>query len=151
MFKMVLLRTDLIEENLFLKLVFRGRHADIPYYFSVENYDWTEGVVIFTRLDCAPAPIFKVGVAGNCLVVSSTYQHEVKSWLRGWDIAFKILEEKEIDSPEKARSFLRQLRNIPLTAKGRKTAGTRVKKAIDRFNRDVDRELMSLPGIMCKP
>ena len=49
MFTMMTLETGLTEEELFLKLVSRGRHADIEYYFSVDRYDWEEGIASSLR------------------------------------------------------------------------------------------------------
>ncbi len=137
---MILFRTNAVEKELFLRLVYRGRWADREYYFSVESHDWENGVVIFTRLDCAPAPSFKVGVAGNCLVVSETYRSEVRSWLLGWGIGFEQ-EERDVSSPDEARGLLAQLRESTASPQERKTVGVEVREAIIRFNQSVDRDL----------
>jgi len=143
MFTMMTLETGLTEEELFLKLVSRGRHADIEYYFSVDRYDWEEGVVVFTRLDCAPAPSFKVGVAGNKLVVSATYWSEVSDWLRAWGIVFAQVRQDDVNSPEEARRLLAKLRaNDPTIVRDRGAIGIRVQVKIVEASRAADDELL---------
>ena len=143
MFTMMTLETGLTEEELFLKLVSRGRHADIEYYFSVDKYDWEEGVVVFTRLDCAPAPSFKVGVVGNKLVVSATYWNEVSEWLREWGITVTDAKQDSINSSEEARRLLAKLRaSDPVVVRGRRAVGARVYGAIVQASRAADDELL---------
>lgn len=134
MITLCVLETRRKEEELFLKLLSRGEQADVPYYFSVNSYNWKEGWVIFTRLDCAPAPIFRVGVAGNQLVISRKNILEVRQWLTGWNIPFSVKEEKDCETPEEALKFLEELRKKALPKKERIIMGRKVKKAITEMN-----------------
>lgn len=138
-----MLKTSLTEEDIFIKLVLRGRCADISYYFSVENHNWEQGIVIFTRLDCDPAPSFKVGVAGSYLIVSKTYQREVESWLAEWNVSCELMREMEFASPEDAREFLANTRQKFFIDEERKEIGIRVKRAIAEHNRALDSALLS--------
>lgn len=146
MIRLSVLKTKLREEEIFSKLVSRGRHAEIPYYFSVERYDLREGYVVFTRLDCAPAPVFKVGVAGNCLIISQKEVVLVKNWLSEWNIDFEVSQVKDFQTPAGAKRFLRKLREQALSQDERKLAEEKAKEAILKINETADRELIAQMG-----
>lgn len=110
MIELIVLKTDSTEDKLFLKLFSRGRHADVAYYFSVDHYNQKQGWVMFTRLDCAPTPSFRVGVAGNKIIISKKDLQRVSSWLTGWDISFEAGQEEEFETAEAAQAFLAELR-----------------------------------------
>jgi len=104
MIRLLVLETHEEEGDLLFRLIGRGRHADIPYYFSVDSHDLEKGWVIFTRLDCAPAPYFKVAVAGRHLVVSERDHTIVQSWLREWGLDFTLYKIVEGQTPEEAQA-----------------------------------------------
>jgi len=101
---MIKLETKSDEATLFLLLTGRGRLAYVPYYQSVESYDEEAGTVIFARLDCAPADCFKVGVAGNSLITTKSFEHEIFAWLRDWEIEYTVSQET-FDTPADVMNF----------------------------------------------
>jgi hypothetical protein len=139
--KFVVITTDSNEEDLFFNLVSRGRWADIPYYYSVENHDWLRGTVQFEMLCCSPAPRFKVGIAGKELFLTEKEHREVLSWLAGWGIKAEIKKGVDFDSPEAARAFLEELRKDAELVKNRRAAGVRVRRRIKTFYEETEKEL----------
>jgi hypothetical protein len=139
--KLAILETEAKEEYLFLRLVKRGRHAETPYYFSVDSYSLDEGWVLFERLDCAPVPSFRVGVAGNLLIVSKKDVAEVSRWLDVWEIKFTphVVREK-VETPEAARALLREMRESAPCAKDRAKINEQVKKEIADFDQQVEEQ-----------
>ncbi len=129
MITLCVLETRMKEDKLYLKLLSRGRQADVPYYFSVVSHNWNEGRIEFARLDCAPAPSFKVGVAGNQLVVIRRYASMVSGWLKGWNIGYKITEEKNFQTKPGALKFFGELRKKSMSKKERERAGKRFRIA----------------------
>ena len=110
MLKMVVFKTNRPEAELFLRLTALGRHAEIPYYQSVESYNVKDGTVTFARLDCAPVQPYKVGCSGDCVVTTLTFSSRVGAWLVLWGITFQQ-EMQECDSPAEARQILTDMRN----------------------------------------
>lgn len=106
---MINITTDRDEATLFLLLTGRGRRAFLPYYQSVESYDVDEGTVIFSRLDCSPAYLFRVGVAGNALLTTKSFEHEIISWLNDWGVKYS-LHEQVFDDPGNALNFFKTMR-----------------------------------------
>lgn len=144
MVKLIVLETDSTEEDLFFNLVSRGRW-DLPYYFSVDNYDWNKGVVFFFMLCCSPSPAMKVGVAGNLIVTSEKYIEELKGWLKDWEVKFKQKMVKSFSGPEDAQIFYRELRE-KIPKKERQEAGKRVEKRIKDHLKKVDEDLLAMCG-----
>lgn len=128
MLKLVIFKTNEPEADLFLRLTARGRHADIPYYQSVESSNPADGTVVFARLDCAPAQPYKVGCAGDRLVTTESFAHYLESWLQEWDIPFQR-EIRECESPAEARQALENMR------------GETEKKERARINRAIEEGL----------
>lgn len=139
---LTILETKLSEKDLFLKLVMRGRHADIPYYFSVHSYVWGDGWVIFEQLDCAPTHAFRVAVAGNLLIVSKKDFAEVSQWLAEWQVEFNLTEEV-VETPRAAHALLKKLRDQAPLANIRWQIGESVAKEIIAFNRASDDEMLT--------
>lgn len=142
MVKLVVFETDSKEEDLFFGLVSRGRW-DLPYYFSVSNYDWKSGIVLFTMLCCSPSPTMKVGIAGNLIITSGKNVGELKTWLGDWGIKFKQKIEKDFSSPEEAQIFHKELRE-KFPKKERQEAGERVEKRIQVFFSTIDKDFLAM-------
>lgn len=140
---LAILKTGCEEKDLFLKLVKRGQHADIPYYFSVNSFNWEQGWVIFERLDCAPSQGFRVGVAGKNLVVSTKDVSEVVKWLTEWHVELRSSEIRDVTTPSEAHALLKTLREKAHCAKDRAMTGIEVGREIAIFNQAVDRDLLA--------
>lgn len=122
MIKLRVLKTNSNEFELLFRLVQRGRLADqCDHYYSVDDYDLENGWVMFTLLQCAPPPYFRVGVAGNCILVSDRNEKEVRSWLDDWKIKFhrkwRIIPA---ESSEEALSILAEMRRCAMPESERK-------------------------------
>ncbi|MFA4890320.1 MAG: hypothetical protein WC587_01650 [Candidatus Paceibacterota bacterium] len=142
MVKLIVLETDTTEENLFFNLVSRGRW-DRPYYFSVDNYDWSKGVVTFSMLCCSPSPVMKVGIAGNLIVTSEKCIEELKDWLKEWGVQSRKKMTRSFLEPAKAQTFHKKLRE-EVSEKERQKAGERVAKRIKSFLSAVDEDLLAM-------
>ncbi|MBU2539766.1 hypothetical protein KJ786_01215 [Patescibacteria group bacterium] len=143
MITLCVIETELTEEQLFLKLLSRGRQADIPYYFSVDRYNWEEGWIIFIRLDLAPESMFRVGVSGSQLIVSQKDILEISQWLLEWNIRFDAKGKKCFQKSEEALAFLKNLRKTASSEEERVMAGKRIEKAIIKMNESNDADLLA--------
>ena len=117
MITLCVLETNSTEEELLFKLASRGRHADIPYYYSVDDINFAIGEVDFTRLDCFPAPAFRTHVSGQYLIVSALNFDEVADWLRGWNVKFSDVQRHTFGSKDAVWKFIRDFRNKHLDPK----------------------------------
>jgi hypothetical protein len=144
--KLLIFTTELTEKELFLKLLKRGRHADISYYFSVDSFNWEEGWVVFVRLDCAPAPEFRVAVAGHLLIVSAKDLSEISQWFAEWQLNCHLLKEELAETPQAAHALLKELREQAPCARDRTETGKEVANEITAFNQAADRDLMARCG-----
>jgi len=136
---MIEITTDKDEATLFLLLTGRGSRAFLPYYQSVESYDVDEGTVIFSRLDCSPADRFRVGVAGNALLTTKSFEHEIISWLKDWGVSYN-LHEQVFDEPVNALNFFRTIREKSKT--GRENALERIEVGLKKQGEAEDRIAM---------
>ncbi len=144
MVKLIVLETKSTEEDLFFNLVSRGRW-DLPYYFSVDSYDWSKGIVFFFMLCCLPSLTMKVGVAGNLIVTSEKSIEELKKWLKDWEVKFKQKMVKSFSSPEDAQIFHREMRR-EIPKEQRQEAGKRIEKRIKDHSKKVDEDLLAMCG-----
>ena len=143
MIKLVVLKTNSIENALLFLLVKRGSHADVPDYFSVYDYDLEEGFVKFTLLDRKPAPRFKVGVAGNLIVVSEKDVDEVKSWLKEWNIKLGKRIVFKAETPVEAQKYLQDLRKKMIPEAERKIMLAELTERIKVQRKKEDDDLIS--------
>ncbi len=151
MLTMVIFSTKSTETDLLFLCASRGRHADIPYYESVDTIDWNNGFITFARLDCAPAQGHKVGFAGNLLITTESFEHEVAGWLRGWGIAFTVRRET-VPSPEAARALVARLRQKHLPRGGHARAAANARRRVKIWQDREDRILaMALGTKSAKP
>ncbi|MBI4691873.1 MAG: hypothetical protein HY773_00280 [Candidatus Terrybacteria bacterium] len=104
----------------------------IPYYFSVDKYDWNEGVVTFSMLCCSPSPTMKVGVAGNLIITTEKSVEELKSWLNKWNITIEKEIKEKFSTREEAQLFHKKLRSR--FTGGREEAGERVKVKLKEYH-----------------
>lgn len=144
MVSLLVLRTKVNEKKLFLMLIFRGRHAEIPRYLSVDSDNWNMGWVIFTYLDRAPSIRTKVVVAGNVLLVNPDYESEVKSWLREWNIKFTVGKVHDFKTKALTRNFVRNLRKAVPYAKKRAKIGKKIAEERKKWAEQQDRELLGI-------
>ncbi len=135
--------TNATEIENFVRLVGRGRHADIPYYESVDEVDPENGWVMFSRLDCAPAPRFKVAVAGNLVIISAKSEAEVRSWFKEWRVQFRIVEKITVDSKNKALRKLKDMRSKHVPKGGRTRQMRELRKLLTAQAEAADNELLA--------
>lgn len=137
---MVEFNTTSDEATLFLLLTGRGQRADVPNYQSVESFDEDDGFVIFSRLDCAPAARFRVGVAGNYILTTKSFEREIVAWLQEGGVAYN-LSEVVFDDPENAREFFRVKREN--SKEGREGAIKKIKAGLKKQAEDTDKVLLN--------
>lgn len=144
MIRLIELRTDIDEKDLFLRLVLVGRHANRPV-FSTDRYDWDEGWVSFVRLDCAPAPSFRVAVSGSCLFVSEQFLMEVESWLRMWSIPFDYVQKHRLPNREAVWSVIKKhRRENTLNEESRKDAWILISRKLKEAEKVEDKYWLDL-------
>jgi hypothetical protein len=136
------LETKSDENDLLFRLIARGRQADIPYYFSVDTYDLEKGWVIFTRLDCAPAPAFRVGVAGKNLIISTRDEHHLKGFLKDWNLDFQEKGTFEAASPDVAHAHLSEMRKKVVSESKRKSMLAELQKRVKELHERESNELL---------
>jgi hypothetical protein len=142
MIRLKVFETGLNEVDLLLRLIGRGRQADVPYYFSVDSYDLEKGWVLFTRLDCAPAPSFRVGVAGSNLIISMRDEHHLINWLNGWGIKFQETEIFEAISPDIAHAHLSEMRKKVVPKSKRKLMLSQLRESINKLRSQEEKALL---------
>jgi hypothetical protein len=135
MIRLRVLETPEEEGDLLFRLISRGRQADVPGYWSVERSNLEEGWVIFTLLDRARAPSFKVAVAGTNIVVSEQDQSLVQQWLGEWGLDFTLgkLIEGQTREEVQAQVSAFQQECTPGTERSRmlEQLGVRLREASD--------------------
>lgn len=141
MIKIIVLETNSTEEELWFKLVGRGRWADIPFYMSVDTYNMDEGWITFVRLDCSPGEGFKVGISHNLILVSAKWVHEVRNWLNDWGISHRVKRRHEVATPDGARAFLAKIHE-EMAPKNRAKMLLNAQKRIAEFGRREDEALL---------
>ncbi len=136
--ELTILETNSNEGNLLYKLIARGRQADVPFYFSVEEYDVNTGRVLFVRLDCAPAPAFRIAVAGNKIIfVEEDCEFSgLKSWLRDWKIKYKELKKKKFTGSSEAKAYVNKLREKELSVEARRAVIAGLKVKVEKLHRE---------------
>jgi len=134
--------TSLNEHDLFFKLVARGRHADIPYYFSVESWDLEKGWVIFERLDCSVRQPFRVGVAGNKIIFQTNMENEVARWLKDWGATVVTYGTLNADSPAAVHTALSVMRKGAMSEADREQMNTDLSRRITEHRKGEDADLL---------
>lgn len=141
MLKIVIFKTEKTEVELFLLLASRGRHAEIPYYQSVDSMSVSEGVIVFARLDCAPVQGYKVGCSGDSIITTESFAVSMGTWLRDWGITFDI-DKVDYDSPEAARALLKEMR-AKTDSSRREETNRLINEGLAKQRQELDVELLA--------